>query len=95
MSSAAPTILTTAVSRDLMSLDHPHTPGSLLYIVAVVAMLGSRIIISKQMLNRSPDRPSPCLNPFVIMKGSDFSPSTLTSDFVSAKVSLLILTRYT
>ena len=42
------------------------------------------------MLNRSHGRPSPCLNPFVVMKGSDFSPSTLTSD----KVSLHVLTSY-
>ena len=73
---------------------YPRICRALLYIVPVVCMLATRIIISKQMLNKSHDRPSPCLNPLVVMNGSDFSPSTLTSDLVSAKVSKHILTSF-
>ena len=48
------------------------------------------MIISKQILNRSHDILSPSLNLFVVIKGSDFSPFTLTSDLDPAKVSLHI-----
>ena len=100
MSSAAPSILSTAESRYLMTLVIISRSSAysyricraLLYIVPVISMLAARIIISKQMLNRSHDRPSSYLNPFVVMNGSDFSPSTLTSDLVSAKANLHILT---
>ena len=93
MSSAAPTILSTAISRDLMSLvivwrssAYPRICRALLYIVPVVSLLAARIIISKQMFTLS--------NPFCCYEEFWFSPSILTSDLVSAKVRLHILTSF-
>ena len=47
-----------------------------------------RMTFSSRMLKRSHDKLSPCLNPRSVLKGSDRSFPTLTSDLVPLKVML-------